>query len=565
MIADANATEIAAYCDGIQSGEILSGALVRAAVQRYLDDKEREGDLDFPYYHDADKAGAVIDFFPNVLRHSIGDVAGHPFHLEPWQKFIIWNLFGWHKADDQTRRFRRAFISVARKNGKSTFTAGIAIFMAALDVNPTTRTPEEVSQVFLSATKVDQADIIYAECRRMLEQSPAMQARSNEKLGALHFPLNQGRIKKLGSDKSFHGLNPHLVAMDELHNWNHVHKDFYESMLSGSGNRLQPLILSITTAGDDKSYIWLDEWKYAARVARQEIEDNAFFGISYELDKEDDPLDPSKWIKANPNLNISVKPEFLEQSAREARESPLKLNSFTRFHGNRLVRSVDVVFDVLKWDKCEGKLSDWKTADAVACGIDLGAKNDLAAFGFCARFPVDTSKADPVWRYEFFTQSYIAEDTNRDLSKPPFLGFVDKGLIKVEKYPITVLKQDLIEYCRKWRVEAVAFDQYNAQPFAEDLERKGIRTFAMAQTTGHFNEPINDLHKILADGRCTHDGNPLLRWCVNNAVGVTDRNDRTMLAKRESAEKIDPLVAMLMALKVCAKAQSRPQGTLVSF
>jgi phage terminase large subunit-like protein len=451
---------------------------------------------------------------------------------------------------------------VARKNGKSTVAAGIAIFMAALDVNPVTKSPEEVADVFLSATKADQADIIYSECRRMLQQSPAMSKRSEEKGAALKFHLNNGRIKKLGSDRPFHGLNPHLVCLDELHNWTHVHKGFYESMLSGSGNRVQPLILSVTTAGDDKSYIWLDEWKYAARVARQEIQDDAFFGLSYELDKSDDPLDPKAWIKSNPNLNVSVKPEFLEQSAREAKESPLKLNAFTRFHGNRLVRSVDVVFDVLKWDNCEGKLSDWKQADAIACGIDLGAKNDLAAFGFAARFPTEASG---VWRYEFFTQSYIAEDTSRDLNQPPFLGFIQKGLLKVEKYPISVLKEDLVEYCKKWRVDSVAFDQYNAQPFAEDLERKGIRTFAMAQTTGHFNEPINDLHKILADGRCTHDGNPLLRWCITNAVGVTDRNDRTMLAKRESAEKIDPLVSMLMALKVCTKANSRPEGSLVIF
>jgi phage terminase large subunit-like protein len=567
VIIEQNAADVAKYCSDVLDGKITAGDIVRAAVLRYLEDSQREGDDDFPYYHDADKASAVIDFFPNVLRHSIGDAAGTPFHLNDWQKFIIWNLFGWLRVEDETRRFRRAFISVARKNGKSTFAAGISIFMACLDFNPATRTPEEVSNVFLSATKKDQADVIYGEIKRMMDQSPLLSSRGKERYSNIEFSHNQGTISKLGSDKPFHGLNPHMVCMDELHNWGKTHKDFYDSMLSGSGNRLQPLILSITTAGDDRSYIWMDEWKYANRVARREVKDEAFFGISYEIDKDDDPLEPKNWPKANPNLGVSVNQDYLEQQTREARESPMKLNFFTRFYGNRLVSAAEVVFDVLKWDKCEGELSDWSEADAIGAGVDLGARDDLAAFGFCARLPTGETNdnGDPIWRYEFLTKSYIAEDTSRDLTKPPFVRWVHEGLIQVEKYPIDALQDDLIEHCRRWRVESVAYDQYNAQPFAEALERKGIRTFTMAQTTGHFNEPIQDLHGILADGRCTHDGNPMLRWCITNAVGVMDRSERVMLAKRDSADKIDPLVAMLMALKVATKAKSKPKGSLCSF
>lgn len=567
MICGENETKVTNYCRDVISGEIAAGSFVLAAVKRYLRDLDRQGTPGFPYHFNRNRANVACDFFPSVLRHSIGDAANLPFVLEPWQLFGIWNIFGWIRDDDETRRFRRVFWSMGRKNGKSTLCAGLALYMAALDLNPVTKTPESVAEVLLSATKRDQAAVIYGEVSRMREKSQHLESRSVEKHKQVTFNHNGGSIRTVSSYKEFNGLNPHLVVMDELHAWTHVHKEFYDTMLTGSGFRSQPLIISVTTAGDDKSHLWKDEHKYARGCATGRINDDSFFALSYEIDEDDDPLDPKNWAKANPNIGISLKPNYLEEQARYAKESNLNTNRFTRYHCNRLVSSTESAFNLKDWDACAGELSDWTEADAIGAGVDLGSRDDLAAIAFVARFPTGQFDDDDktVWRYEVRTFAYIADDTVRDLSKPPFAQWVHEDLIRRRKYPISELKSELIEQCRNLRVASVAYDPYNAQPMAESIEQQGIEIASMTQNASHFNEPIQELRSVLSDGRFRHNGNEMLRWCVSNAIAISDRQDRWMLAKRDSADKIDPVVAMLMALKRCSMAPSKPKGPLACF
>ena len=163
----------------------------------------------------------------------------------------------------------------------------------------------------------------------------------------------------------------------------------------------KPLIVSVTTAGSDQSYIWLEEYKYAKGVALQKIEDESFFSYCFQMDEDDDPLDSEGWLKANPNLGVSVKADYLETQAKYARESALALNRFDRYHSNRLVGSTERAFSIEDWDKCKGEMSDWSTADSIGAGVDLGGRDDLAAFGLVAKFRMDDDEdGTPVYRYE---------------------------------------------------------------------------------------------------------------------------------------------------------------------
>ena len=557
------------YVSSVLAGEIVACKTIIAACKRHRKDLARQGDPDFPYFFDEEHARNVCNFYPTCVKHSIGKDVGKPFVLQPWQCFAVASIFGWKSTEDHCRRFRKAYISVARKNGKSTLAAAMCTYCCGFDYNPVSKGFENVAQIILAASKKEQADrVTMAECVRMRSQSKLLMDMSDYKNRQITFKHNAGHIITVGSDKAFDGLNPHVVNIDEMHSFRSVgnQKDFLDTMKTGSGARTQSLFLVTTTAGSTSSELWKSEWSYATGVVTGEYDDDSYFTLSYELDEEDDPLDPDNWIKANPCLGVTLTKEFLEDQAKPAAADNLALNRFTRYHGNRLVSNLDTAFNLDQWDACEGNLSDWSQADAVGCGIDLGARDDLASMSLVARFPTEEYIEDadgnenPVYRYEVRSYSYLAMDSVRDISVKPFCDFVENQLLIRSRFPLSELERDCVRYCREFGCYQVAFDPYNAQQAGERISQEGIEAVTMAQSTRHFNEPIGEIRAAISDGRLRHDGNKLLRWAVGNAVIVTDRQDRVMYAKNECEEKIDPVVAMTMAFARAVAMPSRSEG-----
>ncbi len=562
MITSGVRAKVQEYIEGVLEGSLVVSCRVREAVQRHVDDEARQSTQDFPYYFDSRHAEMVCQFFPLLLRHSIGEFARMPFELSPFQLFCTWSMFGWKRDADNSRRFRKIYISLARKNGKSSWVSGLCHFLAAGDIDPATGKPEAVGQILLTATKKDQADVVYSEIERMRIQSPALLKMSSVKYETITYKHNASYIKKVGSDKPFDGLNPHVVVMDELHAWHEHHRPFYDTMVTGSGSRTQPLHLIITTAGDDSSHLWLADYNYACSVVKGTIKDESLFAFICELDETDDPGDESLWIKANPNLGVSVKLDYLRQRWAEDKHTGLGVNRFTRYHGNRLVSSTTKAFDLKQWDLCSKEPSDWREADAIGAGVDLGSRDDLAAFGLCARFLIANDGDKPIYRYEVKTFAFIADDCKRDIAKLPFASWLHCGLISKSKYPIADLQAKLIEVCQDLGIQTVAYDPYNGQQLGEELAKEGLVAARMAQNQTNFNEPIRDFQQAIVDGRLSHDGNALLRECVNNAVVSADRSDRWMFDKRTSSDKIDPLVSVLMAFRIASLAETRTTGSL---
>ena len=558
-------TDISTYTDRVLSDEVVVGKWIRLQVQRSVDDLERVGDPDFPFYFDERKASNAVDFFEHLLKHSIGEHAGDPFLLEDWQKWFVGQLFGWQREDGRGRRFRQAFFTVGRKNGKSTLAAGLALLMAAVDINPVTNEPESRAQVILAATKREQAEkVILAEVLRMRHQSPALRDMSRVANRVVEFSHNGGNIQAVGSDRPYDGLNPAYISLDETHALGNPHRKFYNTMVTGSGSRVQPLLLTTTTAGDDQSHIWLEQIGFCKQVLQKTVSEETLLPVIYEIDEDDDPLDESCWAKANPNLGVSISYDFLRSQAKPCKSSITSMNRFKRYHMNTLVSSTERVFNLDEYDKCKGELSDWKDADAACAGIDLGGRDDLAAFAVVARFPTGRLNEDdsPIFRYESKVWAYISRTTTRDLTAQPFAQWIEDGLIKVTDSPISDLQCDFVDaYWDNYCFDA-AIDPYQAQQFGEQVTQQGVKIATMAQTQAHFNEPIADFRQACAEGRFRHDGNPLLRWCLSNAVAVRDRSDRLMLDKASSSSKIDPLVSLLMAYRRCMVAPGRGTGDL---
>jgi len=564
-LTDASLRLVNSYVDDVLSDRILTCKAARAAVQRYVNDLDRQNSVEFPYYLSVDAASAACDFFPGMLRHSIGKCAGKPFDLEPWQAFGIWNIYGWKRCADRTRRFRRFFWTMARKNGKSCMGSGVAILGAMADFNPFNGRPEDVAEVILCATKKEQVEkVMYAEIERMRLQSPHVKDLSTAINRQITFRHNKGYIRCVGSDKPFDGLNPHMVLMDEKHAWREHHRKFYDTMVTGSGNRVQPLIGDFTTAGDDTSQLWQEDYNYASGVVLGDFTDETYFSYIFELDEGDDPLDETLWVKANPNLNVSISIDYLREQAAKAATSPVDLNRFTRYHGNRKVSSHTRFLKPEDWDSLAGQISDWSTADALTAGIDLGGRDDLASFAIVARFPVDEDEdGNTIWRYEGTSFSFIAEDTHRDLSKQPWAGWIADGDLKTSRYVVASLRDEFLRVADELGVRAVAYDPYNAAQLGDELAQAGLEVLKMPQNHYQFHEPIEELSAAIREQRFTPDSSDnILRWCALNMMTTSNSQGKMMPDKRNSSEKIDAAVALLMALRLAMLAPSRPTGSL---
>ena len=541
------------YCDGVLDGTILACNTVVQAVERFYRDLENQDE----FHYDAQAGEFSCDFFAGLLNHSIGEMNGKPFILEPWQCFINFQLFAWKRRSDDTRRFRRAHVSVARKNGKSTWCSGLALYLAIADDEPG-------AQVFIGATKKDQAKIIFEECRRMLQASPSLYESAEITKENIAFEFNNSFIRPVSSDKPFDGLNPHAVFFDELHAWAEHHRKFYETMTTGSGGRTQPLQMSITTAGDDRSNLYLEESNYIRSILKQEFDDEETFGIIYELDEGDDEFNLDLYVKSNPNFGVSVKPDYLEQQIKEAQQKPQRRNTLIRYHGNRLVSSVQDAFSPEDWRNATRNYSDWREALCVCAGFDLGGEDDLAAYGLCAKFSDGVNEqGEQAYRYEIRSRSFINEHTRRDLTKEPFNSWIQLGQITSVRYVTESLKTALLEECNALGVSKIAYDPYNARQLGEELEQHGLCVFKMPQNTSQFNEPIRTFSILLKQAKVTHDGqDKVLVWAAGNASIVTNSAGFSMFDKKSSKDKIDPIVAVMMAYRAATLEAEAATGSL---
>ncbi|MCP4478256.1 MAG: terminase large subunit [Planctomycetaceae bacterium] len=564
MIRDRTIAErVEDYCQAVESGDIIACKSVKQAIARVRRDCSRLGDPDFPFTLSENRGSIACEFFPALLKHSIGEHAGSSFHLADFQQFILFNLFGWIR-DDGTRRFRKMFLSVARKNGKSTFCAGLAILLGCGDGEPG-------SQVFIGATKMQQAKIIFEESKRMIKQSPAIAKHSTILRDNISFDASDSFIRPLGSDKSFDGLNPQAMFFDEIHAFRPHNRGFFDTMTTGSGSRRQPMQVIITTASDERGYLYHEEADYCRGVVAGDFIDEALFGMIFELDESDDAFDPDFDLqtlkKSNPGLNLSVNPDYLKLQLEEAINKPAAKNRFLRYHANICVSSQSVLISSEEYEQAAGELSDWSEAEAFGAGIDLGGRDDLCSYAIAARFKHSEDKdGRPIYRYEVRSKSFIGDDCRRDLNLQPFQGFVRDGLLTVTGYPVSVLQERLIEDCIDLGVEYVAFDPFSASHLAENLTGEGLKAIKCPQSHLHFNEVIEEFFCQIVDGRFRPDINDrILKWAFLNMGTDENAKGQKMPTKGKNSEdqKIDPAVATLMAIKACKIALPKTSGSLV--
>jgi phage terminase large subunit-like protein len=430
---------------------------------------------------------------------------------------------------------------------------------------------EPGSEIYVAATKKDQAKCVFDEAVRMRTSNNSLKSMVKSHINRLFVPETNSFCCTTASDKPLDGPNPHYVIFDELHAWRKQHRKYYDTMVTGSASRTQPLQIEITTFGDDQSEIWLETLQLCKSISLGSVVDESKFVFIAAIDDEDDPFDENCWIKANPNLGISVSLDYLQQQATDAKNKPSFKKTFLSKHMQRITSSSQRAIEKDTWDAAKDVLSDWKLADAIGLGIDVGARDDFAAFGTCARFLVgeetiidekDGEKVVPVYRYEIKAKAYIASDTLRDLTAEPFASWIYGDKMHSHQQPLIKMRTDILRDMEDFGITTAAYDPSNAKLLAEEIISEGFQAVSMAQKAYMFNEPIREFLHLLKIGLIKHDGHPVLSWMACNAIIVADADGKWRFDKGNSNDKIDMIVAIVMAFRVCQLAPTRSTGSM---
>lgn len=531
-------TAATAYCRDVVKGRIVACKWTRLACQRQLDDLKQGKARGLRF--DKARAQEVCDFIQNHCRHVKGRWKGDLIVLEPWQLFVLTTLFGWERADG-TRRFTRAYEEVGRKNAKSTLMAGVCLYMLGFD-------GENGAEVYSFATTYDQASIVFKIAKKMVELGPSLRkflsvfahAVSDLAEGAIFQPLH---AKSSTQD----GLNVHFANADELH----AHRDatMWDVIDTATGSREQPLVNAITTAGVNQAGICYEQRDYLCKVLEGALQDDSFFGVIYTLDEGDDWEDPANWPKANPNLGVSVSMEDMSDAARKAIATPRKRAAFQTKRLNIWVGAMEAFYTMADWHACADPDLNMDDFIGLPCfiGLDLATRRDIAAMLILFIGEDGTHYLFPrCW----LPEAAVEPGTHYD-------GWVRSGHLITTPGDVTDLDEiedEVAAMVKLLKPKAVAFDPFQATQMASHLiEDHAAPMVEVGAIVKNFSQPMKDTDALLTlnpkTGRrmVRHDGNPVMGWCISNVTAKLDKKDNVFPNKEFEQNKIDPVIAWLMA------------------
>ena len=493
------------------------------------------------FWFDERGAELAVRFFERLLVHVKGEWAGERFALLPWQRDeVIRPLFGWKRADG-TRRYRRAYIEIPRKNGKSTLSAGIALLLLFADGEPG-------AEVYSAAADRDQARIVFDVAKGMVTSSPHLGKRAQVFKNSIFVPESMSAYRVLSADApTKHGLNAHGIVFDELHA--QPNRELWDVLTTSMGARRQPLLVSITTAGFDRNSICWEQHEYARRVLAGLVRDESFFAYIAAADDEDDWLDRATWIKANPSLGATVKLDYLETEAARAREVPAYQNTFRRLHLNQWTQQETRWLDMRAWDACEGAVDEGELAGQLAYGgLDLASTSDIAAFVLV--FPRRDGSFALLPRF-YIPRENMLERARRD--RVPYDAWARDGLVVAtpgDVIDFEFILHDIGEMRKKYQIAEIAFDRWGATSIAQRLMEMGGENWLVEFGQGYASMagPTKELLRLVMERKIAHGGNPVLRWMADNVVVREDPAGNVKPDKGKSREKIDGVVAAIMGL-----------------
>lgn len=495
------------------------------------------------YYFDSEAAERIVQFFDEFIPHTTGPTAGQPFKLLDWQKEMLRTLFGWKRKKDGYRRFRKLFLLVPKKNGKSTLSAGLALYLTGFD-------GEFNAKVFCAATEKEQAKIVFDEAKTMIELSPALGEVFTVVKNCITCAETKSSFVPVSSDtKGRHGVNISGCICDEIHALRDA--ELYEVLTRGSGAaRKQPLFIAITTAGSDRNSIAYSEYEHALQVITDETVDEQLLAVVFEPAKTDDWRDPKVWAKVNPSMDVTLSEEFLEQECKLAKQNPRNENTFRKLHLNQWLSAVTRWLSTEDWSAAARKYTEANLRGKPAYGgLDLSCTQDLTALGLL--FPEPDLLYS--WVYLFMPEDRVDEAKERD--GVPFRRWVNEGHIiatpgNVVHYDAVV--QKMADAKAFFDLREIGFDPYNATMAVQQAEKLGIKMVPVAQNYPSISQPSKEMERRLIGRTFGHQNNPALNWMADNIEVRTGPNG--VIAPNKPAERagrqkrIDGVVSLIIAM-----------------
>ena len=550
------------YARDVVEGKILACKWVRLACRRHLDDLERAAagwryewnpemqTVEGKPYRPADR----VCHFNELLPHIKGDWAARAetIALRDWQVFVIASIFGWVDRETGRRRFRVADLFVPRKNAKSTMAAGIGLYMLAAD-------GEFGAEVYSGATTEKQAGEVFKPARLMAERTPEFRARFGVQVLAsnISVPETNSKFERVIGNPG-DGASPSCAIVDEYHE--HLTEDLYDTMRTGMLARSQPLTLVITTAGDDVAGPCYAHQEELQQILEGVIEDDRHFGIIYTIDEGDDWTSEDALAKANPNFGVSVDAEELILAQRDAVRDARKQGTFQTKHLNIWVQSSSPWLNLHDWRASGDKALKIEDFAGEACyyGLDLANVTDIASV--CKLFR--RTIAGELHFYAFW-RHYLPADTINEPENKHYHGWKREGyLTETEGSMIDQgrIEADLDADAELVRVAEVSIDNWGAPGISASLEAKGYTVVRIPQNVSHLSAPMKFIDGLVKSRRLHHCGDPVATWGVSNVQVKPDRNDNWFPRRGSRKKKIDPAVALIMAM--CRAMVAEEQGSI---
>ena len=495
----------------------------------------------------ADRAVAFIEQLP----HTKGKWAGQRFWLFPWQERIVRDVFGIVKEDGK-RQFRTAYVEISKKNGKSELAAAVALYLLYADREPS-------AEVYGAAADRQQASIVFDVAKQMVDMTPALLKRSKIMAATKRIVnySNAGFYQVLSAEVGTkHGLNVSGLVFDELRA--QPNRKLYDVLTQGSGDaREQPLYFLITTAGTDRNSICFELHQKAMDILKGQKVDHTFYPVVYGLADDDDWKSEKNWYKANPSLGQTIQIDRVREQFHEALENPAEEAVFKQLRLNMWVSSTTAFIPEEIFNKGNTPI-DMDSLLGRECygGLDLSSTGDITAL--VLMFPPRTEDENYIC-LPFF---WVPEDTipiRVRRASVPYDVWVKQGYMKATEGNVidyNFIEAFINDLNTKYNIKEIAVDRWNATQLIINLEGDGFTMIPFGQGFREMSPPTKEFYKLLMEGKITHGGNPVLRWMALNVVVDRDAADNIKPTKARSAEKIDGIVAAIMALDRCVRHET---------
>jgi len=484
-------------------------------------------------------AEALPPFFAS-LKQCKGEFAGQGLTLQPWQfDQVIKPLFCAKRADG-LRQYRRSFLALPRKAGKTTLAAAISLYCLLVDDEPG-------GEIVCAAADTNQASIAFSIAKEMVLQNPTYSKWCRVFRREIINKRNGSVFKVISSEANTkHGFSLSAAVVDEVH----AHKDseLIDVLSTSVGSRRQSLLTFITTAGYDRTSPCYSMWKYAESVRDGNVSDPTFLPLIYSLGPDEDWRLPENWRKANPGMGITIKEDYLEAACNEAKANPLKENVFRQLHLNQWTEGSATFITQEKWKACVAQRPSEEDLISSPCymGLDLSSVSDITAITLAFSLPNGKVWLEP---FGFVPRETIRMREKRSLAR--YDAYARDGFLEVtegEVIDFSKVKAKIFELAEKYSIREVTVDRWNAAQLSQELQEAGLDVVGFGQGFYSMSPATKLWEASILSKRIQHGDHPVMNWCVANCVVEKDPAGNIKLSKAKSTERIDMAVAAVMAL-----------------